>query len=64
LSCRILLRPEGRLANRRKREDRMRWTWKARGRSVQAADGEIVRSWSPDAGIKPCASIARKATEA
>jgi hypothetical protein len=41
----------------------MRWTRKLRLTSVADADGEVVWSWRPDAGVKSCGAI-RMATVA
>jgi hypothetical protein len=43
---------EGRLRNRQETRCGMRWTpWRAR-RSATEADGKVVWSWPPDAGVK------------
>jgi hypothetical protein len=35
----------------------MRWTRRSRETSETGADGEIVWSWRPDAGVKSCEDV-------
>ena len=50
--------PEGGAArDRHERCGEMRWTRGARQTSARSADGEVVWSWRPDAGVKSAGSI-------
>jgi len=51
---------EGRSANRHDTSGGMRWTLTAHRRCAPVADGQVVWSWSPDAGIKPVERFKRR----
>src|ERR1700761_7972860 len=51
---------EGRCA-RHERCGGMRWQLTVRRTSARVADGEVVWSWRPDAGVKPVAMLGHRA---
>jgi len=61
---RILFRQEGRFGRSSRNVGQGVMDAGHAGRCVSVADGKDVWSWRPDAGVKPCARRARKATEA